>query len=188
MDGWRIRYVRFGVPSVHDASGSEPKGNDMYQNVLMTTDGSELARAALRHVPQILAPGGTVTVVEVIDSPSHILAKTTSAGFEYGSGAILGVDLVDQMIAAQRAAAEAELAAVRSELERAGVAHIETVILQGVPGDAIVAEAQKRKAEIVLMSTHGRSGFRRTVLGSVADHVLRHLDDTPVLLVHPKAS
>ena len=54
-------------------------------------------------------------------------------------------------------------------------------------GGAIVREAQKRKAEIVLMSTHGRSGFRRTMLGSVADHVLRHLDDIPILLVHPRA-
>ncbi|MBM4410719.1 MAG: universal stress protein [Chloroflexi bacterium] len=159
----------------------------MYQSVLLTTDGSELARAALRHVPQVLAPGGTVTVVEVIDSPSQILAKTTSAGFEYGSVAALGLELVDQMIAAQRSAAETELATVRKELERAGVTNIETVILQGVPGDAIVSEAQKRKAEIVLMSTHGRSGFRRTVLGSVADHVLRHMDDIPVLLVHPRA-
>lgn len=159
----------------------------MYQSVLLTTDGSELARAALRHVPQVLAPGGTVTVVEVIDSPSQILAKTTSAGFEYGTGSVLGLDLVDEMIASQRAGAEAELAAVRKYLEGAGVAHVETVILQGVPGDAIVKEAQKRNVEIVLMSTHGRSGFRRTVLGSVADHVLRHLDDTPVLLVHPRA-
>lgn len=158
----------------------------MYQSVLLTTDGSELARAALRHVPRVLAPGGTVTVVEVIDSASQILAKTTSAGFEYGAGAVLGVDLVEQMIAAQRAAAEAELAEVKKELEQAGASNVETVILQGVPGDAIVGEAQKRKSEIVLMSTHGRSGLRRTVLGSVADHVLRHLDDVPVLLVHPK--
>lgn len=158
----------------------------MYQSVLLTTDGSELARAALRHVPRVLAPGGTVTVVEVIDSASQILAKTTSAGFEYGAGAVLGVDLVEQMIAAQRAAAEAELAEVKKDLEQAGASKVETVILQGVPGDAIVAEAQKRKSEIVLMSTHGRSGLRRTVLGSVADHVLRHLDDIPVLLIHPK--
>lgn len=159
----------------------------MYKSVLLTTDGSELARGALPHVPRILAPDGTVTVVQVIDAPTQILIKTTSAGFEYGSGAVLGLDLVDQMIASQRAGAEAELAAVRKELERAGVAHVETVILQGVPGDAIVSEAQKRNVEMVLMSTHGRSGLRRTVLGSVADHVLRHLDDIPVLLIHPRA-
>ncbi len=159
----------------------------MYNRVLLTTDGSELARLALKHVPQVLAPGGSVTVVEVIDSASQILAKTTSAGFEYGGGAILGGDLVDAMIAAQRAGAETELATIKKELEQMGVAHVETVILQGIPGDAIVAEAHKQKAEIVLMSTHGRSGFRRTVLGSVADHVLRHLDGIPVLLVHPHA-
>jgi len=35
------------------------------------------------------------------------------------------------------------------------------------------------------MSTHGRSGIRRAVLGSVADHVLRHLEGVPVLLVNP---
>ncbi|MSQ30330.1 MAG: universal stress protein [Dehalococcoidia bacterium] len=162
---------------------SHPEGAQ-YNRFLLTTDGSELARLALKHISQVLAPGGSVTVVEVI-SASQILAKTTSAGFEYGGDAILGGDLVDAMIGTKRADAETELAAIKKELEQMGVAHIETVILQSIPGDAIVDEAQNQKAEIVLMSMHGCSGFRRTVLGSVADHVLRHLDGIPVLLVHP---
>ena len=58
-------------------------------------------------------------------------------------------------------------------------------MLEGLPGDRIVEEAQARKSEVVVMSTHGRSGVRRAVLGSVADHVLRHLDEVPLLLVHP---
>lgn len=157
---------------------------EMYRNALVATDGSQIASLVLKHVHQVVDPEGTVLVVEIIDDEAHILARTTPAGFEFGAGAGYSMEIAKSIVQSQRAAAEEHLAAARQILEAAGLRHVETAILSGLPGDTIVREVEARKNDVVLMGTHGRSGLRRTVLGSVADHVLRHLDEVPVLLVH----
>jgi nucleotide-binding universal stress UspA family protein len=59
----------------------------------------------------------------------------------------------------------------------------ETVISRGLsPGEAIAREAKKLKADLIVMASHGRSGWRRFFLGSVAERVLR-CADRPVLIV-----
>ncbi|MFA7248619.1 MAG: universal stress protein [Dehalococcoidia bacterium] len=159
----------------------------MYKNALVTTDGSETAGAALPHVARVVDPDGNVTVVEVIDEIGRVLARTTPAGFDLAGMGALDAEIAEQIVAAQREEAERHLKAARATLEAAGLKHVRTVVLEGLPGDRIVEEAQAHKSDVVIMSTHGRSGLRRTVLGSVADHVLRNLDNVPVLLVHPAA-
>ena len=57
-------------------------------------------------------------------------------------------------------------------------------VAEGVPGDAVVEAAQRLGCDLVIMATHGRSGLGRAVLGSVADHVVRHVHSA-VLLVRP---
>jgi nucleotide-binding universal stress UspA family protein len=52
----------------------------------------------------------------------------------------------------------------------------------GPPADSIVDAARFRKADLIVMSTHGRSGLGRLVVGSVAETVLRSTT-TPILLV-----
>lgn len=157
----------------------------MYQNALVTTDGSDTARAALPHVAKVADPNGKVVVVEVIDEIGRVLARTTPAGFDLAGMGSFDADIAEQIVAAQREEAEKHVAEAKAALEASGLKNVETVVLEGLPGERIVEEAHARKTDVVVMSTHGRSGFTRAVLGSVADHVLRHLDDVPVLLVHP---
>ena len=158
----------------------------MYKNALLTTDGSDIAKAAIPHVAQIVDPAGRVTVVEVIDEIGHVLAMTSpSNGFDFGSTGEIDAEIAEQIIATQRETAEAHLAEAKSALTAAGIKNVDTAVVQGLPGDRIVEEAQTRKSDVIVMSTHGRSGFRRAVLGSVADHVLRNTEGVPVLLVHP---
>ena len=159
----------------------------MYRNALLTTDGSATAAAAFAHVAKVVDPDGTVTVVQVVDEIGRVLAKTTPAGFDLTGMNSIDSDLAEQIVASQRDDAEKHLATARAALTAAGLKNIETVVLEGLPGDRIVEEVMARKCDVVIMSTHGRSGFSRAVLGSVADHVLRHLDEVPVLLVHPVA-
>jgi nucleotide-binding universal stress UspA family protein len=59
---------------------------------------------------------------------------------------------------------------------------VTTSIWYGPPARAIVDAADTRDVQLIVMSTHGRSGLRRMVLGSVAESVLR-ATTTPVLLV-----
>ena len=126
-----------------------------------------------------------MTVIEVIDDIAHIFARTTPAGFSYSSVAF-NSGIANSIVAAQREAAEEHLAAARTALEEDGLLHVETVVLAGIPGDAIVSYAKQEGVDVVLMGTHGRSGLSRTVLGSVADYVLRHLDGIPVLLARAR--
>jgi len=64
---------------------------------------------------------------------------------------------------------------------------VETQVLLGTPGAAIVTAAQDWKADLIVMGTHGRTGISRLLLGSVAEHVLRHAK-CPVLTIKPGTS
>lgn len=77
--------------------------------------------------------------------------------------------------------------AVRRVKEVAGIA-VEHSILSGATTQALCDFAAESTADLVVMSTHGRGGFRRTWLGSVADSLVRHLTSAPVLLVRPRRS
>ena len=158
----------------------------MFRSALFTIDGSRTALGALPALLQAIDPEQTeVTVVQVIDSVQLMLAHTTPAGFPMYAGGGVDVEIAEQAVTGQREEAEAHLAIVAADLANAGVQHVVTEIREGRPGDQIVDFVQERGIELVVMATHGRTGLRRTVLGSVADHVLRHLDQVPLLLVHP---
>jgi nucleotide-binding universal stress UspA family protein len=77
--------------------------------------------------------------------------------------------------------AEAYLTRIQQHWLTAGVP-IRTVVTFGAPPELIVTVAQEQQVDLIVMSTHGRTGFSRLVYGSVAEAVLRgaHL---PVLLL-----
>jgi len=77
-----------------------------------------------------------------------------------------------------RQAAEGEAAALRAEGVEATVA----VDICSRVDAAILDQARKVGADLIIMGTHGRTGLARAVIGSVADRVLRH-SEIPVLLV-----
>jgi nucleotide-binding universal stress UspA family protein len=83
--------------------------------------------------------------------------------------------------ATSRRQAEASLAQIAKDLWQHGVA-VESHVRAQSPGPLIVDAAETWEADLVAMSTHGRSGWGRWLYGSVADHVLRHAA-APVLLV-----
>lgn len=61
---------------------------------------------------------------------------------------------------------------------------VETQIVQDAPARAIVRAAKEMNADLVIMGTHGRRGWRRALLGSVTESVLHEID-RPVLTVTP---
>jgi CBS domain-containing protein len=79
------------------------------------------------------------------------------------------------------AAAGAYLADVRQTLQTGGYA-VETAVRRGEPVAEILAAAREAQANLIVLSTHGRTGPRRWLLGSTADAVVRQAD-LPVLLV-----
>lgn len=81
--------------------------------------------------------------------------------------------------------AENYLAGVAVRARNAGATDVETSVWYGPPVESIVESARRRKADLLVMSTHGRSGLGRLVLGSVAESVLR-ATRTPILLLRPE--
>jgi nucleotide-binding universal stress UspA family protein len=71
----------------------------------------------------------------------------------------------------------------QAELAAPGVS-VDTVLLSGHPADEIVGLARARGCDLLVLATHGRTGFRRAVLGSVAEHVVRNAP-CPVLVFRP---
>jgi nucleotide-binding universal stress UspA family protein len=118
-------------------------------------DGSPLSERILP-----IACGGlgaaTVTLVRVVEPP----------GLFAGADAPPPVALV--------AAAEVELDALAERLrERWGLAEVRTRVRRGAVAPAILEAAAETRCSLIALTTHGRSGFDRAVLGSVAERVIR---------------
>jgi nucleotide-binding universal stress UspA family protein len=81
-------------------------------------------------------------------------------------------------------AGDTYLTRVQARLSEKGI-DVATRIVSGDPAARIVDLARQEKADLIAMSTHGRSGIARWVLGSVADKIL-HESKIPMWLVRPK--
>ena len=85
--------------------------------------------------------------------------------------------------------AERSLTALRDELRRRfpDAPVTETKAVLGFAADEIVGEARRGDFDLIVMGTHGRTGFRHMLLGSVAERVVRTAP-VPVLTVHPSVA
>ncbi len=77
----------------------------------------------------------------------------------------------EQLEEATRRTAKRRLDALRSRAAKAGV-RATTLVLDGVAADQIARTARRRRADLIVIGTHGRTGFARFMLGSVAQRVL----------------
>jgi nucleotide-binding universal stress UspA family protein len=161
----------------------------MYRKILLPLDGSETAQRALRHASGVArATDGEVVLVQVVDSEAQILAQTASATIEPLPAGPISVEIVHDAVEAQRQAARENLERAAQQLREDGVRAVSMQVLEGSAGDQITAAAAGLGCDLVVMATHGRSGIRRAILGSVADHVVRHTPGIAVLLVHPEGT
>jgi nucleotide-binding universal stress UspA family protein len=143
------------------------KGRVTVQRILLPLDGSELAEAV-------------VPVAEALarDYEAEILLLR----------ALTPRESFDAEVEAQREA-EAYLARVADGLRDRGARGVDWKVWYNEPSQAIVDAAQANAIDLVTMATHGRSGFERLLVGSVAERVVRRAP-VPVLLVRgvPSAS
>ncbi len=145
----------------------------MYKHILVSTDGSDLARKGLdQGLALAKSLGAKVTIVTVTERlPIY-------AGFDGGLTALAYSDYT----ASQRAGAEQVLSAAKAAAAGSGVA-VETVLIENaLPAEAIITTAKARGCDLIAIASHGRRGLGRLVLGSVTVEVLTH-SDVPVLVV-----
>lgn len=137
------------------------------KKILVPLDGSALAEAALPTALALLCeqPGTTVMLLRAAEATT-----------------VLG-DPVNAQVEVVREA-DTYLATVAARLRDWKNVTVETAVWYGAPAPAIVEAARVAKADMIVMSTHGRSGIGRLIVGSVAESVLRGTH-TPILLVRP---
>ncbi len=146
----------------------------MFNKIVVPLDGSELAEGVLPHVVEMIR--GRESRVYLL-SVSPLPRKTTSASMgTRPASATIPDDLPDVM--------RELMEYLRGVAERLNsvAADVWIGVCFGRPADAILAFADDVEADLIAMSTHGRSGISRWVFGSVADRLLRGAL-CPVLLV-----
>lgn len=157
----------------------------MVERILVALDGSELAEQVLPLVEELaLKLGARVELMRAVTSDVQAFRETLPTGTSYQNPE-LALDVAAQRVEAETRSAESYLEGVRGRLASAGV-DVQTLVLQGPAGPAIVRRARESGASLIALATHGRGGLGRLVFGSVADEVLRE-SDVPLLLVRPRA-
>ena len=145
----------------------------MYSKILVPLDGSQTAEAILNDVQELaLKLDAEVVLFQAIES----LADTLT-------GSHIALDIARQAVEEDRQRAHAYLDQVAERLRSAGV-KVTTHVGEGPAAVSILSHCRSENVSMVAMTTHGRSGLRRTVFGSVADEIMRdsHL---PVLMMRP---
>jgi nucleotide-binding universal stress UspA family protein len=147
----------------------------MYSRILVPLDGSELSVCSLEHVKQVAIPGGAseVILLRVIEPVSRDDAVTWSQA---------GYSMTDVLNKTKDLAKENLTRAAGKLIDQGISARAE--VIEGRAAESIIDFAEKNNIELIIMSTHGRSGISRWTFGSVADRVVRH-SPVPVLVISP---
>ncbi len=146
------------------------------KNLIVPLDGSALADQVLPHVAA-LAPALGLNV---------ILVRATASSDEYYRYVDMSAGVNPERFEAYAKEAQAEAAhhlqQMKERLIRNGVSSVEERLVNGNAARAILDLVQETADSLVALTTHGRSGVERWVLGSVTDRLVRH-SGQPVLVI-----
>ncbi len=140
----------------------------MYKRALVPLDGSMVAEGIIPFVLEIAGP---------LDMEVALLRVVVPIPPTLIEGVRVEVEDIDR----RRAEADEYLASIAVELRAKGV-RVRTMVRRGEPAHEIRGGAREAGAELIAMTTHGRSGLGRLLFGSVAEAVLRQ-SEVPVFLM-----
>ena len=143
----------------------------MYKKILVPLDGSPLAEAALPHAEAIAkSEGAEIVLLRVPMMPTtEFFAREPT----------LAVKIHEE----EQAEAIKYINMKVEELKKDHI-KVTAVTQEGPVPDTILSVAEETHADMIAMSTHGRTGIQRWLMGSVADRVVHHAH-IPVMLIHP---
>ncbi len=142
----------------------------MYKHILIATDGSELAaKAVTTGLALAKALGAKVTAVNATEPWTAMVTGEAALAFP-----------IEEYEKSSAESAAKILSEVSAAAQKQGVA-CETVHVNDFPAEAIIETAKGRGCDLIVMSSHGRRGLARVLLGSQATRVLT-LSTVPVLI------
>jgi nucleotide-binding universal stress UspA family protein len=149
----------------------------MYATILLSTDGSDLARKGVEHGMALAkAVNAKVTVVTVTE-PMYI-----DYGSGHASGYIPTQAEMDRYDAAHKELAGKVLDGARVTADQVGLSAELLHVPNAHPATAIIETAKSRGCDLIVMATHGRRGLRKLFMGSQTSEVLVN-GSVPVLVV-----
>jgi len=145
----------------------------MFKHILIPTDGSPVSVKAVKAgIAFAKQTGARVTGYHAVEPvPTHL----------YGEGYVADKQMVAEFQRRALAAAKKQVEAIARDARKAGVPFEPLVQTARTPYHGIVEAAEKRKCDLIFMSSHGYRGLMRLALGSVADKVMT-LSKVPVLV------
>ncbi len=146
----------------------------MYSKIVVPLDGSELAEGVLPHVAEVIRDRGSYVYLLTVASVARGAAPALTDLLSSSGNTHEERQRVEQEVTAY-------LREVAGELEPVA-AEVQVGVRFGRPAEEVLTFAGEVDADLIAMSTHGRSGISRWVFGSVTDRVL-HGALCPLLLV-----
>lgn len=141
----------------------------MYKKILLPTDGSGYAEEESERATKLLADGGEVIVLSVA-------GKLTSSAFQSRSN-------VKKLNREMYEEAEENVEHMIKQFDE--TINVRGMVVVGFPAEKIIEVAEKEKADLIVISSSGKSGLHRFILGSVTEKVLK-TSEIDVLLVPNK--
>ena len=149
----------------------------MYANILLSTDGSDVARKGVEH---------GIALAKALNAKATIITVTEAFPFHYGSGHDTGwiptQQEFDHFDASCKERAGEVLGQAKAIADRIGVSAELLHVPNAHPATAIVETAKSGGFDLIVMASHGRRGIRKLFLGSQTSEVLVN-GSVPVLVV-----
>jgi nucleotide-binding universal stress UspA family protein len=149
----------------------------MYANILMSTDGSDVARKGVKH---------GIALAKALNAKATVITVTEPLAVDYGSGHAGGwvpsQEEFNRFNAASKESADKVLDEARAMAEQIGISAELLHVPNAYPAAAIIETAKSRGCDLIIMASHGRRGFRKLLLGSQTSQVLAD-GSVPVLVV-----
>jgi nucleotide-binding universal stress UspA family protein len=155
--------------------GADGEAAGRLSRIIVPLDGSNAAEAALPFAEELAkALGLEVILIQVIGIETTVhFGPMAPDSWPVPSDILQRLDVVGS----------GYLTGLAKQLKDKGLT-VQWEVLRGAAGSRIVEFAREVPDSLVVMTTHGRSGFRRWVMGSVTDEVVRHTGE-PVLVMRP---
>lgn len=144
----------------------------MYKKILVPLDGSKTAEVVLAHAQALaFSEGAEIVLLRVAMNVALEFAMTDPA-------------IIENVIQDLQAQSQKYLDDIQAQLKAANI-RSSAMVREGAVADVILQTAEELGVDVIAMSTHGRTGPARWLLGSVADRVVRN-SNVPVMLVRAK--
>lgn len=143
----------------------------MYRKILVPLDGSKTAEGVMSHAKALAySEGAELVLLTVASNPMD---------FVFSDPGVANKEIEEQQRRSKKYMTDVE-----NELKAAGF-KVSILLREGPIADVILRTSEEVGADVIAMSTHGRTGPARWLLGSVADRVVRN-SKIPVLLIRAK--